>query len=112
MRVEVESEKDTRVKVASISTTPSQWIRSLLVHVLSDARITYPYQLKSTLKYVIRAPDEPPPFILCQVTGTIASARRNRHRLEDEEKTNGRVSPSAELRWRGAQAWPLPTFLT
>ena len=36
-----------------------------------------------------------------QVTGTIASARRNRHRLEGEEQTNGRVSPSAELRWRG-----------
>jgi gamma-tubulin complex component 2 len=52
----------------------------------------------------MRAPDEPPPFTVPrQVTGTIASARRNRHRLEGEEKTNGRVSPSAELRWRGAQ---------
>jgi len=37
-----------------------------------------------------------------QVTGTIASARRNRHRLEGEEQTNGRVSPSAQIRWRGA----------
>jgi gamma-tubulin complex component 2 len=37
-----------------------------------------------------------------QVTGTIASARRNRNRLGGEEQTNGRVSPSAELRWRGA----------
>lgn len=35
-----------------------------------------------------------------KVTGTIASARRNRHRLAGEEQTNGRVSPSAELRWR------------
>jgi hypothetical protein len=37
-----------------------------------------------------------------QVTGTIASARRNRHRLEGEEQTNGRVSPSGGPRWRGA----------
>ncbi|KAI9454203.1 Spc98 family-domain-containing protein [Russula earlei] len=35
-----------------------------------------------------------------KVTGTIASARRNRHRLEGEEQTNSRVSPSAESRWR------------
>ncbi|KAI0288306.1 Spc98 family-domain-containing protein [Russula brevipes] len=37
-----------------------------------------------------------------KVTGTIASARRNRHRLEGEgeERTNGHVSPSDELRWR------------
>ncbi|KAH9991968.1 Spc98 family-domain-containing protein [Russula compacta] len=36
-----------------------------------------------------------------KVTGTIASARRNRqHRLEGEEQTNGHVSPSDELRWR------------
>ncbi|KAF8504318.1 Spc98 family-domain-containing protein [Russula emetica] len=35
-----------------------------------------------------------------KVTGTIASARRNRHLLEGEEQTNGRVSPSAKLRWR------------
>ncbi|KAF8483402.1 Spc98 family-domain-containing protein [Russula ochroleuca] len=35
-----------------------------------------------------------------KVTGTIASARRNRHRLEGEEQTNGYVSQSAELRWR------------
>jgi hypothetical protein len=35
------------------------------------------------------------------VTGTIASARRNRHRFEDEEQTNGHVS-SSDSRWRGA----------
>ena len=76
-----------------------QWTSSHPDLALLGARIISRYRQKNTQKYDLIRPRTTFSSPHVQVTGTIASARRNRHQFQVDED---HVAPSADPRHRGA----------